>query len=302
MKLRQLEAFRAVMLCATVTRASEMLHISQPATTRLLADLEISLGFPLFKREKKRLHPTAEAQALFEEVQRSLSGMDRIARAADEIRALQRGTLQIVAAPALAHSFLPHATAEYLKKHSGAQVSLLAHSSRTVVDMVVGQRCDVGFAILRMDQPSTHGERLFSTKMVCAMPGGHRLASRSQIVPKDLAGERLIAYPRNLESRLELDALFASHGVSLEVQIETQVSYVVCSFVEAGAGVAIVDAITALAYRGDGVVFRPFDSTVAAHYSVLIPSQRPPALLLPSFVAHVRAYALARLDPRLVIS
>ena len=86
MKLRQLEAFRAVMLCATVTRASEMLHISQPATTRLLADLEISLGFALFKREKKRLHPTAEAQALFEEVQRSLLGMDRIARAADEIR------------------------------------------------------------------------------------------------------------------------------------------------------------------------------------------------------------------------
>ncbi|MEA3103545.1 LysR substrate-binding domain-containing protein, partial [Caballeronia mineralivorans] len=236
------------------------------------------------------------------EVQRSLSGMDRIARAADEIRALQRGTLQIVAAPALAHSFLPHATADYLKTHSGAHVSLLAHSSRTVVDMVVGQRCDVGFAILRMDQPSTHGERLFSTKMVCAMPSGHRLASRSQIAPKDLAGEQLIAYPRDLESRLELDALFASHGVSLEVQIETQVSYVVCSFVEAGAGVAIIDAITALAYRGDRVVFRPFDSTVATHFSVLIPSQRPPALLLPSFVAHIRTYALAKLDPRLVIA
>ncbi|MFK4443085.1 DNA-binding transcriptional LysR family regulator [Caballeronia udeis] len=291
-----------MMLCATVTRASEMLHISQPATTRLLADLEISLGFALFKREKKRLHPTAEAQALFEEVQRSLSGMDRIARAAEEIRALQRGTLQIVAAPALAHSFLPHATTDYLKSHSGAHISLLAHSSRTVVDMVVGQRCDVGFAILRMDQPSAHGERLVSTKMVCALPSGHRLASRSHIEPKDLAGEQLIAYPRELESRLELDALFASHGVSLGVQIETQVSYVVCSFVEAGAGVAIIDAMTAISYRGNGVVFRPFDSSVVTHFSVLIPSHRPPALLLPSFVAHVRAYALAKLDPRLVIA
>ena len=290
------------MLCATVTRASEMLHISQPATTRLLADLEISLGFALFKREKKRLHPTAEAQALFEEVQRSLSGMDRIARAAEEIRALQRGTLQIVAAPALAHSFLPHATTDYLKSHSGAHISLLAHSSRTVVDMVVGQRCDVGFAILRMDQPSAHGERLVSTKMVCALPSGHRLASRSHIEPKDLAGEQLIAYPRELESRLELDALFASHGVSLGVQLETQVSYVVCSFVEAGAGVAIIDAMTAISYRGNGVVFRPFDSSVVTHFSVLIPSHRPPALLLPSFVAHVRAYALAKLDPRLVIA
>ena len=48
MKMRQLEAFRAIILHRTVTRASEMLHISQPATTRLLADLELSLGFKLF--------------------------------------------------------------------------------------------------------------------------------------------------------------------------------------------------------------------------------------------------------------
>jgi DNA-binding transcriptional LysR family regulator len=86
-----------------------------------------------------------------------------------------------------------------------------------------------------------------------------------------------------------LDALFASNGVSPEVQIETQVSYVVCSFVEAGADVAIIDAMTALAYKGNEVVFRPFDATVVTHFSVLIPSQRPPALLLRSFVTHVRS-------------
>jgi len=114
-KLRQLEAFRAVMLCQTVTLASEMLHISQPATTRLLADLESSLKFKLFDRVKGRLHPTVEAQALYEEVQRSLAGIDRISRAADEIGNLRRGTLQIAAAPAIALSFLPHAIADYLK-------------------------------------------------------------------------------------------------------------------------------------------------------------------------------------------
>ena len=64
MKIRQLEAFRAVMLCQTVTLASEMLHISQPATTRLLADLERSLRFKLFDRVKGRLYPTVEARAL----------------------------------------------------------------------------------------------------------------------------------------------------------------------------------------------------------------------------------------------
>ena len=89
------------MLYQTVTLASEMLHISQPATTRLLADLERSLKFTLFDRVKGRLYPTVEAQALYEEVQRSLVGVDRIARAADEIRNLRRGTLLVAGAPAI---------------------------------------------------------------------------------------------------------------------------------------------------------------------------------------------------------
>jgi len=64
MRIRQLEAFRAVMLCQTVTKASEMLHISQPAATRLIADLEESIGFTLFERIRGRLIPTPEAQTL----------------------------------------------------------------------------------------------------------------------------------------------------------------------------------------------------------------------------------------------
>jgi DNA-binding transcriptional LysR family regulator len=273
MKLRQLEAFRAIMLCQTVTRASEMLHISQPATTRLLADLEQSLGFSLFDRVKGRLYPTVEAQALYEEVQRSLVGVDRIARAAEEIRALQRGTLQIVAAPAIALSFLPHAIADYLKTHAEAHVSVLVHSSRSVVEMVVGQRCDVGFAILSMNHPSAHGERLISTRMVCALPVGHRLCALDTIRPRDIAGERFVAHPRTLDSRLQI---------------------------EAGVGISLIDAISAWGYSGTGVVFKPFEPALVTDFSILTPSQRPPALLLKSFVKHVRDFAIAHLDPRFV--
>ncbi|MDX1606470.1 MAG: LysR family transcriptional regulator, partial [Candidatus Competibacterales bacterium] len=68
MKPRQLEAFRTVMRGHTVTRTAELLFISQPAVTRLLADLEHSVGFTLFERRKGRLHATPEAQALYEEV------------------------------------------------------------------------------------------------------------------------------------------------------------------------------------------------------------------------------------------
>ena len=67
LKIRQIEAFRAVMLRRTVTSAAESLHVSQPAVSRLLADLESRVGFVLFERQQGRLVPTAEARVLFEE-------------------------------------------------------------------------------------------------------------------------------------------------------------------------------------------------------------------------------------------
>lgn len=300
MKIRQLEAFRAVMLHQTVTLASEKLHISQPATTRLLADLESSIGFRLFDRVKGRLHPTVEAEALFKEVQRSLIGVDRIARAADEIRDLRRGTLQIAAAPALSISFLPHAIAEYLKVRPEAEVTLTLHSSRSIVDMVIGQRCDVGFVVLSMNRTSPNGQRLLSALNVCALPTGHRLCALDVIRPRDLAGEPFIAHPRSGELRLQIDALFAEHGVDLNVLTECQISHSICSFVEAGAGVAVVDAVTAWGYRGTGVVFRPFEPTLTTDFALLTPPQRPAPLLLQPFITHVREFAQAKIGANLI--
>jgi DNA-binding transcriptional LysR family regulator len=296
-KIRQLEAFRAVMLYQTVTLASEMLHISQPATTRLLADLESSLRFKLFDRVKGRLNPTVEAQALYEEVQRSLAGVDRIARVADEIRDMRHGTLQVAAAPAIALSFLPHAISDYLKTRPEAYIALAVHSSRSVVDRVIGQRCDVGFAILSMNHATAHGERLISVRMVCALPAGHRLCALDTITPADLAGERFVAHPRSVESRLRMDALFAAHGVEMRAQMECQLGHAICAFVEAGAGVSVIDAISAWGYRGSGVVFKPFEPSLVTDFALLTLSQRPAPLLLKSFIAHVREFAIAELGP-----
>jgi DNA-binding transcriptional LysR family regulator len=301
MKIRQLEAFRAVMVWQTVTRAAEALHVSQPAVTRLIADLEESVGFQLFSRIRGRLHPTAEGEALYEEVERSLVGVERIARTAEEIRSLQRGTLQVASAPALALSFLPRAIASFLETHPEVRISLANHSSRTVLDMVVGERCDVGFVILAMNHLSTHGERLLSTRMVCALPKDHRLAGRALIVPGDLKGERFVSHPRSLATRMQIDALFASYGIDRELQVETQVSAGLCAMVAAGLGISLIDPITAMEYPDDSVKFLPFEPIIQTDFSVLTPARRPPSTLVRAFTDHVRKMALRELDPHCVL-
>lgn len=290
------------MLCQTVTKAAEMLHVSQPAATRLIADLEESVGFALFDRLRGRLIPTPEAQTLFEEVQLSLLGVDRIARTAQEIRHVQRGVLQVAAAPALALSFLPKVTAQFLRERPQAQITLIMESSSTVVDMVVGKRCDLGFAILAMNTPATHGEQFLAARMVLAVPAAHRLADRAVVTPADLKGEHFASYPRILDTRLQVDGLFAAHGVERTLRFETQISHGLCSFVESGLAVALVDAVTASEYRGDRVRFLRFEPEVRMDFTVLTPLQRRPAMLADAYVQYVRECALKQLDPRHVVS
>ncbi|OXH86866.1 LysR family transcriptional regulator, partial [Burkholderia multivorans] len=95
LRIRQIEAFRAVMQRHTVTRAARDLHISQPAVSRLIADLEARVGFVLFERQQGRFTPTAQARVLYEEVERAFIGLDRVAQAAEQIRAMRRGTLRV---------------------------------------------------------------------------------------------------------------------------------------------------------------------------------------------------------------
>jgi DNA-binding transcriptional LysR family regulator len=86
----------------------------------------------------------------------------------------------------------------------------------------------------------------------------------------------------------------------LKRQMETQLSHAICSFVEAGAGVSVIDAISAWGYRGTGVVFKPFEPSINTDFALLTPSQRPAPLLLKSFASHVRAFASAQLGSNFV--
>ncbi|WP_321812853.1 MULTISPECIES: LysR substrate-binding domain-containing protein [unclassified Burkholderia] len=303
MRLRQLEAFRAVMLCQTATRAADMLHISQPAVTRLLTDLEESAGFPLFERTRGRLRPTPEAHLLYEEVNRSLIGVERIARAAHAIKTQQRGTLHVAAPPSIALSFIPRFLSRFLRDHGEVRVNLGVYDSRTIVDMVIGQRCDIGIVNLNMNNTGTHGDSLLSIAHMCAVPQDHPLAGREVIVPADIEGQIFLAHPSLLGTRLSIDTMFASHKVEYKLApVESQVSATLLSLVSAGLGISLIDAITALEYKGSDLRFIRFEPSVPLDFTVLMPLQRNPSKLAESFISRLREFALSELDPQVVIS
>lgn len=78
LNLRQIEVFHAIMITGSLSAAGRLLHVTQPAISRVLASIELRLGYALFERFKGRLHPTKEARKLFQEVESIQAGVNRL--------------------------------------------------------------------------------------------------------------------------------------------------------------------------------------------------------------------------------
>jgi DNA-binding transcriptional LysR family regulator len=97
-----------------------------------------------------------------QEVQRSLAELDRFRQKVDDIRDQRPRPLLIAAVPTVALSLLPLAIADYIKTFAEARVSMEAHSSATIIDMVIDQRCDIGIPSLAVSHVAGHSDHLFT--------------------------------------------------------------------------------------------------------------------------------------------
>lgn len=286
---RQLEAFRAIMQTGMVTRAADLLNVTQPAISRLLADLEHAVGFPLFERAKGRLFPTVEAKLLITEVERSFSGLDKISRFAQGIRQFEHGSLTIAAMPAMGLGFLPRVITRFAEAHPKVRFRLATQSSPEVLESVATQQYDLGFATVHAEHAAVRIEPWRVSQLVCVLRPDHPLAHADVIRAPDLRGERFVSLGPESGIRQRINLAFEDAGVPINLVIESQLSATVCAFVRAGAGVALVDPISASEFLSQGLIARRFELAIPYTYSLLLPVHRSRSRLVDPFLELAKA-------------
>ncbi len=282
---RQIEAFRALMMTASTTKAARMMSVTQPAVSRLVKDLQAGLALTLFEREGTRLTPTNEALALYAEVERSYVGLERIAQAAQEIRERRAGTLRIAGMPALANGFLPRFAGRFLSARPGVDIAMFGLMSHLVLDWVVSDQCDFGFAAGPIQHAAARSEVMPAVRYVAVVPEGHRLARRKVIRAKDYADESYIALGPTTPSKFRMDDLFSRESVPRRIRAETPLSEIACAMVASGAGVSVVDPFTASEFATRGVAARRFEPVVEFQVTALFPAQRTLSAVAREFIA-----------------
>lgn len=268
MNFRQVEAFRAVMVTGSASRAADLLQVTQPAISRSVLELEKAAGFQLFDRIRGRLVPTAEGQLFFRDVESSFQGLDRLRISAARIRDFGTGDIRVASLAAMGSTLVPHALRLFRQEHPSIAVTLQVAGSSTVRELVASRRFDIGLAADEIDVAGIEHQLFATPKAVCAMAAGHRLCERKVVTPQDLDGEPFIALSPEDTVRRALEKVFQTNNVRPKVMMETPNSSTVCALAMEGLGIGLVNPYATDGYGIRGVTFRPFSAAV--HFKTLL--------------------------------
>jgi DNA-binding transcriptional LysR family regulator len=281
---RQIEVFAAVMKAGTVSRAAEILGVTQPGVSRLIAELERSLSFALFDRVRNRIVPTPEGRTFFAEVEANFRGMDRLRAGAARIRDYGAGQLRVATLSALSSSIVPNAVLRFRNLRPDATVTLMVLSSRDVRDGVASGIYDIGLAADEIDVSGVLHQPFVSPRVLCALPLGHPLADNEVITPYDLHGLPFVAYVPEDRARQRLDLVFQEADVAPRIVVETIYAATVCALVAEGVGVGLVSPYAVAGADPSRIVLKPFEPAVHSKSLLILPLDRPKSQLVRDFI------------------
>ena len=274
MRARQLEVFCAIMREGSLTGAAQALNTSQPALSQLLRHAEDELGFALFKRVKGRLVPTPDAHEIYPEADRLFQGLAALRRRTHDLKAGRRGLVRMAASVPPAMSVVPQALTLFRAQHPEILVRSQIAPLDTLTSMLLHGDANLALCMSGERFAGLHSERLGQVGFVCLMPDIHPLAStEGPIGFMDIQDEALIAYRQaTLPGRL-LAQKAQRENTHYLPEIEIDMSISALAFVQAGLGLAVVDAL--LPWKSfSGVKARPFAPDLVLPMSLLTHAER----------------------------
>lgn len=294
MNLRQMEVFRAVMLTGGVAGAAELLHVSQPAISKVLAQARRQAGFALFERVKGRLVPTPEGQQLHEEIDALWRGVERVRDVARTLATPRTGTLRLAVSASLAPYCVPRTIALLCESYPALKTNMEILVAPIMVDALLDRSADLGVALQPNDHPNLLRVQSWHCGFACVMREDHPLARRRSVKPADLRGERIITSAADSTYGRALRRAYGTEAGRLQLDLEVRSSTSACWQAQAGGGIAVVDRAAVAGATFRGLAVRPFQARETLTVSILRNRYRPLSALQKAFcTAFERVWAEA---------
>jgi DNA-binding transcriptional LysR family regulator len=241
--LRQLKVFEAVARNGSFTRAAEELHLTQPAVSMQIKQLEDSAGLPLFEQLGKKIYLTQAGEEMNHYCRSIAQQLEEVDRVMEELKGVKRGRL-VIAMASTANYFAPRLLATFNQRYPKVSISLdvtnreglLDHLDANNIDLVIMGRPPEGLDLV--------AEPFTENPLVVIAPPDHPLVKTQKIPLEWLQQETFVVREQGSGTRTAMERFFAEKKVRLSTGMEMSSNEAIKQAVQAGLGLGLVSIHT----------------------------------------------------------
>jgi LysR family cyn operon transcriptional activator len=220
MLLRHIRYFLAVAEHGGFTRAAAALHVSQPALSQQIRQLEETLGAELFDRSGRNTRLTDAGTAYLQHARRALLDLEAGKRALHDVRDLSRGSLRLGVMPTLASCLVGPLAASFHRRHPGISLSIREMPQELMETMLGDDQLDLGIAFDQARSPEVESTPLLAETLALVVGREHTHARRRSMALRALDRESLVLLSGEFATREQIDRCCREHAVRPHVAIE----------------------------------------------------------------------------------
>ena len=241
--LRQLDILEAVARCGSFSRASVELHLTQPAVSMQIKQLESTLGTPLFEQMGKRIQLTGAGQETLQVSRAIRRELINLEHTLANLQGLKGGTLSVSVASTASY-FTARLMALFREMHPDVRVSLNVVNRETLLKHLADNSIDLALMGQPPEGQDLAAQPFMDNPLVVIAAPNHPLAGLRQIPLTRLAEEPFVGREPGSGTRNAVEKFFAENGLTLKAAMEMNKNEAIKQAVEAGLGLGVVSLHT----------------------------------------------------------
>ncbi len=237
--LRQLNVFESAARLLSYTRAAKELHLSQPAVSMQIRQLEDEAGLQLFEKLGRKLHLTEAGRELFQYTRTILHDLHEAEEVMEALKGLKTGNLNIGVASTVNY-FAPRLLAAFSHRYPGIRLSLEATNRENLIHMLSANEKDLVLMGSPPEQINLESEPFLENPLVVIAPPEHPLAYERDIPLQRLAEETFVMREAGSGTRAAMERFFSEQGIRLQTGMQMTRNEAIKQAVRAGLGLSVV--------------------------------------------------------------
>jgi DNA-binding transcriptional LysR family regulator len=243
MTLVQLESFVMVARERNFRRAAEILHLSQPAVSAHIRNLEIELHQPLFDRATRHVLLTHAGELLLQYAEQILTLTSEAGQVVSDLHTEPRGRITLGTTIAMVVELFPAVLLEMQRRYPAISVKIHTYTTEGIINSLLAGEIDLGLAYTTHMVPGLLTEPFFDDHFIPVCSPNHPFALKERVQPEEINGQPMIFLTKETALRPPLDRRMVELGLRPEPIMELPTSEAVKKMVEIDLGIAVVSRL-----------------------------------------------------------